>query len=142
MASWNMENEYKDLIKNVPTAEIVPLESVSTKYGKFGLYQETPANKYVVFNKDIKNPKAAVQFLDWLMDKGWSPLMLGQEGVHYKNVNGVPQTIDANKNRTELSYAAEYALINQYNIKADWFPIMAATDLVSQNYAKIKSQSL
>jgi putative aldouronate transport system substrate-binding protein len=141
--SWNMENEWKDLKKNVPTAEMVALEPVSTKYGRFGLWQEPPANIIVGLNKDSKNPKAAVEFMDWLIqDENWFPIKFGIEGTNYKMVNGVPQSIDAEKNRTELGYSGEYALINAWDVKPEWFPIIAAQDSLSQEYAKIKTNSL
>ncbi|HBM80645.1 MAG: extracellular solute-binding protein [Clostridiales bacterium] len=139
---WNMGNEWKDLKKNVPNAQMVPLESVSTKYGKFGMWQEPPANRIIGVNKDAKNPKAIVQLMDWLIDKGWFTITFGIEGSNYKMVNNVPQAIDADKNRTELGYSGEYALISQLDPKADWFPIMAASDAMSQEYAKVESLSL
>ncbi|THF78773.1 extracellular solute-binding protein [Cohnella fermenti] len=142
--SWNMESQYRDLVANVPDAEMVPLESLETKYGKNGLYQEAPPGIYVAFNSDMKEDEieAAFKFLDWLIDGGWEPLKQGEEGVHYQDVNGVPQTIDADKFKTEAGYAYEYAIVNQSAPQPEWFPIMAASDEVSQAYAKQKAASL
>ncbi|MGG1311363.1 extracellular solute-binding protein [Cohnella laeviribosi] len=144
LGSWDMPNEYSDLKKNDPSAKPVALEPVATPYGKNGLYQENAPYIYVTFNKDMKEQQAeaAVKFLDWMIDKGWQPLKLGEENVHYKLVNGVPQTIDPQKFRQEVFYAREYAVLNQYSPKPEWFPIMAAQDPISQEYAKAKADSL
>ncbi|MEK3913637.1 extracellular solute-binding protein [Paenibacillus sp. FSL H7-0331] len=141
-SSWNIAAEYRELKQNVPDAKLVPLEPVSTKYGKFGLFQEPPANKLIVFNKNMKDPEAAVKLLDWMIDKNWFDVRFGQEGVHYKLVNGVPQAIDAEKNKKELLYAPEYAVLDQYSPKPEDFAVMAAQDAISQEYAKIQGESL
>ncbi|MFC6226197.1 extracellular solute-binding protein [Paenibacillus allorhizosphaerae] len=141
-ASWNIPSEYRELKQNVPGAKLVPFEPVATKYGKFGLFQEPPANRLIVFNKDLKDPKAAIKLLDWLIDKNWFGVRFGQEGVHYKLVNGVPQAIDAEKNKKEIGYAAEYAVVDQYSPKPEDFAIMAAQDAISQEYAKVQGESM
>ncbi|MBA2937689.1 extracellular solute-binding protein [Paenibacillus sp. CGMCC 1.16610] len=141
-ASWNISAEYRELKQNVPNSQLVPLEPVSTKYGKFGLYQEPPANRLIVFNKDMKNPEAAIKLLDWWIDKNWFDVRFGTEGVHYKLVNGVPQTIDAEKNKKETIYAPEYAVLDQWSPKPEDFAVMAATDAISQEYAKVQGESL
>ncbi|TBL80278.1 extracellular solute-binding protein [Paenibacillus thalictri] len=141
-SSWNISPEYRELKQNVPTANLVPMEPVSTKYGKFGLYQEPPANRLIVFNKNMKNPEAAVKLLDWWIDKNWFDVRFGQEGVHYKMVNGVPQAIDAEKNKKEILYAPEYAVLDQYSPKPEDFTVMAAQDAISQEYAKKQGESL
>lgn len=144
LGSWNMENEFMDLKKNVPTAKMTALEPVASKYGKTGLYQETPANIYVTFNSQMKEDKieAAIKYLDWMLDEGWKPLKFGVEGVHYKLVDGIPQTIDAAKFKQEVAYASEYAVVNQYALQPEWFATMAASDALSQEYAKEKANSL
>ncbi|MGG1513867.1 extracellular solute-binding protein [Paenibacillus oryzisoli] len=144
-SSWNMENEFKDLKKNVPDAKMVPLEPVASKYGKSGLYQELPANILVAFNAQMKEDKieAAIKFLDWMIEKGDMVMKYGEENVHYKLVDGViPQKLDADKFRKEVSYANEYAIVSDFSLKAEWFPAMAAQDAESQEYAKLKTQSL
>lgn len=140
----NMENQFMDLKKNVPTAHMTALEPVSTKYGKNGLYQEAAPGIMVAFNSNLKEDKieAAFKFLDWMIDTGWKPLKYGEENVHYKNVNGIPQTIDTDKFRKEVNYARELAIVNQYELKPEWFPVMAASDALSQEYAKERANSL
>lgn len=137
-----MENYSRDMIANVPDARPVPLEPMTTKYGKFGLYQEAPPNIFVAFNKDMKNPKAAVEYLDWLIDGGWKPLAYGEEGVHYKDVNGVAQTIDADKFNKEVSYAGEYAVLRQSVLKPDELLVRAAPDELSQRLAGLSKQGM
>ena len=142
IAGWNIAGEYRDLMQNVPDANLVPLEPVETKYGKFGLFQEPPANKLVAFSKDIKDPEAAVKFLDWLISGGWFPLVNGIEGTHYELVEGVPKRLDADLFQKEVAYAAEYAVLDQNDPKPEDFQIMAADDPVSQEYAKKQTLSL
>ncbi|MDF2926821.1 MAG: hypothetical protein K0R57_5735 [Paenibacillaceae bacterium] len=144
LGSWDMENMFKDMKKNNPNAKMTALEPVATQYGKTGLLQSAIPSIMVGFNSNMKEDKieAAIKFLDWMIDTGWKPLKFGEENVHYKLVNGVPQVIDADKNRKEVVYAREYAVINQYELKPEWFSVMAASDPVSQEYAKEKANSL
>ncbi|SDD50279.1 putative aldouronate transport system substrate-binding protein [Paenibacillus sp. UNCCL117] len=145
LAAWNIENEYKDLKKNVPDAKLNPLEPVASQYGRNGLYQELPANILVTFNSQMKEDKieAAVKFLDWMMETGDMKMKYGEENVHYKLVNGeIPQYIDADKYRKEVFYAREFAVVSDFGVKPEWFPTMAASDAISQEYAKLKTESL
>ncbi|MDF2936196.1 MAG: hypothetical protein K0Q90_1569 [Paenibacillaceae bacterium] len=143
-ASYNIEPDFRELKKNVPTAKMVALEPVSSKYGKNGLYQETPPLIFTAFNSKMKEDKieAAIKFLDWVLDKGWEPLKFGEKNVHYKLVDNVPQTIDAEKLKKEVGYAGEYAILSQYSLQPSWFPVMAASDEISQEYAKMRANSL
>jgi len=134
--------EFREFRENNPDAVIVPLEPVATKYGKNGLFQEPPAHKMLTFNKDMKNPKAAIKYLDWVLEEGWFTLLHGFEGEHHRLVNGVPQAIDAEKNRRELAYAAEYAILDQWDPQPEWFTIMAADDPISQEEARLKAAGL
>ncbi|KRF04124.1 hypothetical protein ASG89_22325 [Paenibacillus sp. Soil766] len=139
-----IDSYMKDLMKNVPDANPVPLAAFSTKYGKFGVYQETDANIFVAFNKDMKNPKAAIQYLDWLLDKGWYSLKNGVENTHYKLVSGVPQVIDADKFKKEVAYASEYAIVKDdaKTFKPEDLIIKAAQDPLSQRWAKLNVQAI
>ncbi|MGI5893890.1 MAG: extracellular solute-binding protein [Candidatus Merdivicinus sp.] len=143
-AGWDQANEWRELKQNVPEAELVPLESVETSYGKFGCYQEPPANMIVCMNKDASDPEACVQFIDWLIDGNWMTLRYGEEGVHYNLVDGIPQTIDADKNAIEVTYAKEYALVANDVIEDidKYMTISAAEDELSQAYAPIRALAL
>ncbi|MEK3910302.1 extracellular solute-binding protein [Paenibacillus sp. FSL H7-0331] len=142
MGQWGMESSNKDLLKNIPDAKPIALEPVATKNGKNGLYQETPTFIYVAFNKEMKNPKAAVEYLDWIIEKGWKTLRYGQEGTHYKDVNGVPQTIDAEKNKKEVLYAGEYAVLRKETFKPSDLMVSAAQDPASQLIASLRANAL
>ncbi|GAA3400938.1 extracellular solute-binding protein [Paenibacillus hodogayensis] len=141
---WDMEALNGNLVKNESNAKMVPLESVSTKYGKNGLYQEAPPSIFTAFNSKMKEDqiKAAIQFIDWMLKDGWETLKYGEENVHYKMVDGVQQKIDADKNKKELAYAFEYPIVMDSVLKPELFPAMAAKDEISQNYAKLKGKSL
>ncbi|UKS27917.1 extracellular solute-binding protein [Paenibacillus sp. HWE-109] len=138
------DNAYRDLLKNVPDAKLTPLESVSTKYGKDGLYQEAPPSVFTVFNSKMKEDqiKSAIQFIDWMLKDGWVPLKYGEENVHYKTVDGARQTINQDKFIKEVSYAGEYALMIDSMMTPKLIIDMAAKDEISQNYAKLKAKSL
>jgi putative aldouronate transport system substrate-binding protein len=144
-ASWSMDNEIRDLKTNVPDAKLAPLEPVASKYGKNGLYQELPSNVLIAFNSEMKEDKieTAVKFLDWMLETGWYSMKFGEQDVHYKLMDGeVPQRLDADKYRQEVAYANEYAILSQWNTKAEWITIMAAQDALSQEIAQAKSQAL
>jgi putative aldouronate transport system substrate-binding protein len=133
--------EWQDLKKNVPSSNLVPLEPWTTSQGKFGLYTDPLWMKMVCINKDAKNPKAALAFLDWSLSRdAWMTMTYGLEGVHYRLVEGVPQAIDADKNKIEISYLhgnTEFLPLTQVTEKPEWFPVMAAKDPLSQEYARL-----
>ncbi len=139
--SWT-EDLNRELMQNDANAKPVQMEALTTKYGKNGLWQETAAQRYVVFNSKMENPEAGVRFLDWMIDEGWFTLMFGEEGVHHRMVDGVPQAIDAEKNKTELSYNVDYAVLNQWELKPEWIPVMASQDALSQELALQRQTSL
>lgn len=101
-------NTYKDLKRNVPTVKLAAIPAVASKYGRGGYNQGTGlAGSMIGFNKQMKNPKAAVKLIDFMVDHG-STLDNGLENVHYKLSNGVPVPIDPQKNAKELDYASVY----------------------------------
>jgi hypothetical protein len=54
-------------------------------------------------------------------------------------VNGVPQVIDAARNRIEKDYLTgnyEFSLIDNNKITLAWIPIQAAQDRISQDWAR------
>lgn len=116
--AWNVD--HSDLITNDPGAVVVPLEAPLTEYGR-GL-RTAPQNTWMFsLNKDTQNPKAAMQFLDWMHGEGWHALMYGFEGEHYNLVNGVEVPIDPGKNDKELAYAYWYMMgFNNSTQNADY----------------------
>jgi len=142
---WDIQNDYYDLIQNVPTANPVPLEPPASSAGKSGLYQETPANVYVMFNSEMNEEqiKNAIAFLDWLIeDNNWLVLKSGFENEHHKLENGIPQIMDTDVFRKEAAYAKEYAIIHQWSPEPSWYPVLAAQDELSQAYAKLQTISI
>jgi putative aldouronate transport system substrate-binding protein len=134
--------EWRELKTNIPSASLVPLEPWTTSQGKFGLYTDPLWMKMVCINKDARNPKAAMAFLDWsLTTEAWMTMTYGLEGVHYQLANGeVPQAIDAAKNQIEISYLhgnTEFLPLTQVVEKPEWYPIMAAKDPLSQEFARM-----
>ncbi|XEC92699.1 extracellular solute-binding protein [Paenibacillus tarimensis] len=145
MCQWSgakTDTMMMDLLRNDPEAKPVPLESVASPYGTYGTYQETPAFMYITFNKNMKNPKAAVEYLDWMIEEGWVTLTSGFEGVHHKVVNGVHQKINEEQFKKEVAYANEYAILRDETVKPEDLLVMAASDEVSQKYAKLRAQAL
>jgi putative aldouronate transport system substrate-binding protein len=135
--------EYAELIANVPEAEIVPLGSFETDHGNFGLLQEPPAERFVALNREITNPEGAIKYLDWLIDDGWFTLRFGIEGQHHEMVNGVPKTLLSGEEHTEqLRYAWDYILLQQWQLKTEWLPILAAEDPVSQEIARLTGEAI
>jgi len=145
LAQWgggNVDVLMKDLLTNDPAAKPVPLEAVGTKYGRWGLFQESPPNIYVAFNKNMKNPKAALEYLDWILRDGWFTLFNGFEGEHYNMVNGLPQVIDTDKYNKEALYAREYAVLRQEEVKPQDLVLKAAQDPMSQRIAELAALGL
>lgn len=99
---------------------------------------------YIAFNTNMKEDKieAGVKFLDWMLEKGWEPLRIGEKDVHYKLVGEVPQKTDADKFKKEVFYAREYAILNEWDPKPEWYAVMAAQDPISQEQAVLKAAGL
>ncbi|GHV06327.1 lipoprotein LipO [Spirochaetia bacterium] len=141
----SITGEWRELMQNVPTADFIPIEPLETNQGRFGFNSEVPILKMVVMNKTARNPKAIMEYLDWLITDGYYALSWGEEGRHYKLVNGIPQTIDAERNKIEkdwLSGNYEFALVDNNKITLDWIPIQAAQDPISQAWAKVYQQAV
>jgi putative aldouronate transport system substrate-binding protein len=138
-AGLGFAGQYFDFIKNVPSADFVPIEPLKTSQGQFGFNSEVPILKMVCMNRNARNPKAIMEYLDWLISGGYYTLSWGFEGRHYRLVNGIPQAIDAAVNRVEKDYLAgnyEFALVDNNRITLDWIPVQAAQDPISQDWAK------
>lgn len=145
LASYDISANWRALKENCPEANLVPMESVAAPDGNvYGLYQEPAPFRTVCMNANAKDPEACIQFLDWMLTEGWYTLTYGIEGEHYNLVNGVPQTIDEDKNNAELAYAYEYpTLMDQQIDDLDtYLKTTAATDDLSQEYAGLKAQSI
>ncbi|MCK9479016.1 MAG: extracellular solute-binding protein [Firmicutes bacterium] len=132
---------YREVMQNEPSAVIEPLEPVATKYGRNGLWQEVSPRMYVTLNKGTKEPEAAMKFFDWMISDGWHKLQFGIEGTHYNMVDGIPKTINKEKNNKEVMYAISYMFLTQGNITSDYYEMMAEEDSISQAEAKLTGKS-
>lgn len=145
MASYDIESQWRALKENCPEAELVPLESVAAPDGNvYGLYQESSPFRCICMNANADDPEACIEFIDWMLSEGWYTLTYGFEGEHYTLVDGIPQTIDADKNSEELAYAYEYPIVMAREIEDldKYLKTTAATDDLSQEYAGLKALSI
>ncbi|MHA7963228.1 extracellular solute-binding protein [Paenibacillus sp. CAU 1782] len=106
----------RDLIslqRNDPAAVVVPLEYPSSPFGQYTGAIDNPYQMTTVFNITTKDPLAAAQYIDFILEPDTSNrLFKGEEGVHWvASVNGgCPVYTDDLKWRTEVGYAAAYGL--------------------------------
>ena len=138
LGMWDMPLEWRELRTNVPHANWQPLEPWETTQGRNGLHQEPPVFWMAALNTASTNAEHVMAFIDWMMDEGWFTIYYGFEGVHHRLVDGIPQAIDPDRNAIELDYAREFAIFNQDQPQLYWFPIMAAEDPLSQEYAIVR----
>jgi putative aldouronate transport system substrate-binding protein len=145
IAGFNIDPELRDLWKNAPTAEFIPIEPFTSSQGKFGYVKADLSHKVVVINKAAKNPRACIEFLDWCVTEGWKTLTFGLEGVHYRLVNGIPQVIDGELNRVQVSWLrdtnSEFSPLSDYDARPEWLPVRAAQDPESQKIARFSMQA-
>lgn len=139
---WSNDPITRDLLANIPNAKPVPMEAPASPYGQYAPFQESIPHIFVAFNKDMKNPKAAMEYLDWIFETGWHSLVYGEEGVHHEIVNGVAKKLDADKFTKEVAYANEYAVLRQEVVEPGDLIIKAASDEISQRLAALNAKSL
>ena len=135
MRQWNYD--CSELLKNDPSAEIVPLPMVSTKFGRFGYYEEADPFLFCMVNAESNADEAIVKFMDWLIDGNWFTLQNGFEGEHYTMVDGVPKVIDQEKSARELGYTSSYVLLSDQKVTPESILLTAADDEISQKMAHI-----
>lgn len=135
----SMDNTLGDLQKNNPGAKLAVVPPLSTKYGTNGYEMEVPNFLLTSFNKKMKNPKAAMEFIDWMLDSGWKPLTYGTEGTHYQLVNGIPVTSNYDKWKTEVAYGNEYRLVLQERQTPDYLITRAGKDPTDLAMAQLKN---
>ncbi|QUL53839.1 extracellular solute-binding protein [Paenibacillus tritici] len=138
-SNLNMDNTISDLRKNNPGAKLTAVPPLATKYGTNGYEIEVPNHLLTAFNKDMKNPKAAMELIDWMLDTGWEPLTYGDEGVHYQMKNNIPVTTDYDKWKTEVGYAAEYRVVQQEQYTPDYLLTRAGDNQDDLDIAKLKN---
>ncbi|WP_284639457.1 extracellular solute-binding protein [Paenibacillus silviterrae] len=81
-----------NLTKNVPGAQLIPIDPWQNDAGKHPKNGYSPNGMYIIIPKSSKNIDLAIQYLNWMADpKVTLFLQNGQEGVDYNMVNGVPK---------------------------------------------------
>jgi len=88
------------LRQNNPEAEYIACEPFVNKNGISPKRRYLPASLYIMIPSFSKSATEAVKYLNWMADSkiGFN-LMQGEEGEHYKLVEGVPVTIDTEHNK-------------------------------------------
>ncbi|HCC38080.1 MAG TPA: hypothetical protein DEQ14_10990 [Treponema sp.] len=80
------------LQQNVPGAELVPCDPFTDADGVTTKYCYDAAGMYIFVPKYSKNPEAAMRYLNWLSKpENRLFLQLGQEGISYDLVDGIPK---------------------------------------------------
>ncbi|MDQ1914104.1 extracellular solute-binding protein [Paenibacillus sp. GD4] len=104
---------YEALKKNVPEAEIIPIELPKTSFGHYSPLLSTPIQMTGMVNAAAKDPVSVIKMIDFMSsEKYYNTIQNGLEGVHHKlSANGCPEPIDAEKNKKELGYAGDMNML-------------------------------
>lgn len=98
------------LLKNDPTAELVPIVLPKTPFGQFSPPISVPAQVPGVVNATAKDLESIVRYIDFLsQEKTVKTLKWGIEGEHYKlDEKSCPKPISVEKNTKELAWNIDY----------------------------------
>lgn len=105
---------YESLKQNIPGAEVAAIPLPASEFGRFSPYVSPPFYLAAVVNAQTKDPKAVIEYVDWLMkDDINRTLKYGFEGVHWAaDENGCPTPIDSAKNQKELDWAFDFYMLD------------------------------
>jgi putative aldouronate transport system substrate-binding protein len=82
----------EDLQRNVPGAELVPIDAMRSSDGLTHKRGSPPTSLFWFIPASAKNPEAAMRYVNWLSRfENYNFLQIGQEGVNHEIVNGVPK---------------------------------------------------
>jgi putative aldouronate transport system substrate-binding protein len=82
----------EDLLKNIPTAELVPIDAIKGVDGLTHKRGSPPTSLLWFVPKSAKNPEAAIRYVNWLSRfENYNFLQIGREGINHEMVNGVPK---------------------------------------------------
>lgn len=97
------------LVKNIPTAKVVPCDPFTNSEGKHPKFTNAPLGMYIMVPKFSQRAAEAVKYLNWMSDsKVLLTLQNGIEGTQYEMKDGIPTP----KTGTyEKVYNADYALV-------------------------------
>jgi putative aldouronate transport system substrate-binding protein len=99
--NWDLpwRQDYKiqdDLAKNVPGAQFVAVDCIQAPDGTTRKFMSDKPDRRVFIPAASKNPEAALRYLNWLsIFENFNFLQLGNVGVTYEMVNGIPKSIAA-----------------------------------------------
>lgn len=108
--------EFKSLKKNIPSAEVFPLNAPKSSFGEFNYTMDNPVQNVACINARTKYPEAAMQYIDFMIKPSTvRALNNGLEGVHYKIDNGKLVVLDQEKLNNEVNWTSDYKLLhNEY----------------------------
>lgn len=87
---------YDNLKKNVPGAVLTPIDTFKNYEGKYYKNEYNPNGIFIMIPKTSKNAVQAIQYLNWMSDsKVIFDMQNGKEGVNYKLIDGIPQSLPA-----------------------------------------------
>jgi putative aldouronate transport system substrate-binding protein len=86
----------EDLQKNIPGAELIPIDAIPSIDGLTHKRGSPPTSLYWFIPKSAKNPEAAIRYANWLSRfENYNFLQIGQQGINHEIVNGAPKMISA-----------------------------------------------
>lgn len=107
---------YANLKKNVPGAELVPVDAFKNSEGKYAKKNYPPSGAYIMVPKSSENASLAIKYLDWMSDtKVIMALQNGEEGTDYTLSDGIPtpkspSTLTGDK-FLSTSYNGDYCIL-------------------------------
>lgn len=104
--------DIKTIRRVMPDAEIAPLQQPRSPMGLFTHHVTNPLQMTTVLNAGTKDPKAAMEYLNFMMQPETALILRkGLEGEHWNKGEGdAPVVIDPDKNVKEVDWAADYTM--------------------------------
>lgn len=130
-----------ELFENQPNAKLAAVPALTTKYGVNGYQKEVPNDILSIVKKNA-DIEGIIKYLDWLLREGWEPLTYGEEGVHYKLVDGQPVILDQKKWEQEVSFMEEYRLVHNNITTPESLAASAGDDPVMQEINRLKGEMI
>jgi putative aldouronate transport system substrate-binding protein len=83
---------YSDLLRNVPNAEWIALDAITSSDGVTHRMSYDPVGVFYFIPKASRNPEAAMRYLNWLSKyENYHFIQVGPEGIVHEMVDGVPK---------------------------------------------------
>jgi len=81
----------EDLKKNVPGADLVPINAIQDANGKYRKRGSPPTGLFWFIPRSAKYPEAAIRYVNWLSKfENYNFLQFGNEGINHEIVDGIP----------------------------------------------------